>query len=375
MTPADPPHVGFFLEPILGHASHAANLERFVPAVDGIDAELVRVPFEREGLAARIPGYGNWTVRAGVRTARRFAAMHRRRRLDAAFLHTQVLAVLGQALAAPIARVPTVVSLDATPIQYDELGQSYDHAVGPRWVESLKWRLNVSCFRRAAHIVTWSDWAKRGLVDRYQAPAEKITTIAPGVDCEQWSRPDDVRHDDEPVRVLFVGGDFGRKGGPLLLGAVRTLRSEPAAPPVELHVVTRSDVPPEPGVVVHHGLGPNDPRLVQLYRDADVFALPTDGDCLPMVLAEAGAMGLPLVSTDVGAISEVVRDGETGMLVGVGDARGLTDSLRALVVEPALRAKLGAGARTLIRRDHDAATNAGRIVEILRDVAASKDRR
>ncbi len=78
---------------------------------------------------------------------------------------------------------------------------------------------------------------------------------------------------------------------------------------------------------------PNSPELIDLYHRSDVFCLPTMGDCLPMVLSEAGAAGLPLVSTAVGAISEIVRDGDTGYLVTPGDVPTLTGRLRDLVVD------------------------------------------
>ena len=59
------------------------------------------------------------------------------------------------------------MSLDATPLQYDSLGASYDHAVGPAAIERLKWRASRACLRRAAHVVAWSQWAKNGVIDGY----------------------------------------------------------------------------------------------------------------------------------------------------------------------------------------------------------------
>ena len=118
----------------------------------------------------------------------------------------------------------------------------------------------------------------------------------------------------------------------MLLEAVRRLRDAGVA--IELDLVTRDEVPDQEGVRVHHGLTPNSPPLIELYHRADVFCLPTMGDCLPMVLSEAGAVGLPLVSTDVGAISEIVRDGETGLLVPVDDVGALAAALRRLADDP-----------------------------------------
>ena len=167
------------------------------------------------------------------------------------------------------------------------------------------------------------------------------------------------------MRILFVGGDLRRKGGDLLIEAVRRLRAEDGLPDIELHLVTTAPVDDEPGVVVHRGLTSNSPALIEQYHLADVFALPTLGDCLPMVLAEAAATGLPLVSTDVGAIHEIVRQGDTGELVPAGDVDALTDALRRLVADEPLRRSYGEAALRLARSDHDARANAGRIVSIL----------
>jgi hypothetical protein len=59
----------------------------------------------------------------------------------------------------------------------------------------------------------WSEWAKLGLVQDYDVPADKITVIPPGVNVHEWLRPmPRVPHAD-PVKILFVGGDIERKGG------------------------------------------------------------------------------------------------------------------------------------------------------------------
>ena len=147
-----------------------------------------------------------------------------------------------------------------------------------------------------------------------------------------------------PVRVLFVGGDLERKGG---LRAAR--RRPPAArttASTSSSTSSRRDDVPRAGRRdrVHHGLAPEQPRRSSSCTTrADVFCLPTLGDCLPMVLSEAGAVGLPLVSTDVGAIREIVRHGETGLLVPVGDAAALAAALRRLADDAGCAGALGDG--------------------------------
>jgi glycosyltransferase involved in cell wall biosynthesis len=269
-------------------------------------------------------------------------------------------------------RIPTVVSVDATPIQYDELGAQYTHERAGRTAEGIKWRLNRNAFANAAHVISWSDWSKQSLVADYDVPASKVTVLAPGVELAKWSRPPRPIADDSVVKILFVGGDLERKGGSVLIEAVRQLRSTMphgvGLPNVELHLVTGADVADEPGIIVHRGLRPNSAELIALYHDADVFCLPTLGDCLPMVLSEAGAARLPLVATDVGALREIVQDGRTGLIVPPGSVASLVAALSRLVTDANLRRTFGDNAAALVADRFDAAKNSARIVDVLVDV-------
>lgn len=367
-TTALRPRVGFVLEQTLGHITHSANLQHLVGADPQVDAVFEAVAYEVAGWRAAIPGFGNWTVRAGIRARRAIRRLRQGGPVDALFIHTQVPAIL---VRDQLRTTPTVVSLDATPMQYDELGAHYGHDTGSGLAERLKRRANVACFARAAAIVTWADWTKEGLVASYDVPAEKITVIPPGVDYARWAAygADSPVRDGGPLRVLFVGGDLARKGGLVLLAAIRSLREDGVD--VELDLVTRDEVPAQDGVRAHHGLTPNSAPLIELYHRADVFCLPTLGDCLPMVLSEAGAVGLPLVSTDVGAIGEIVRDGDTGLLVPVDDAVALAAALRRLAEDPQLRRAMGDAARRLVEAQFDAKVNAERLVALLLDVASA----
>jgi glycosyltransferase involved in cell wall biosynthesis len=365
------PHVGFVLEQALGHVTHSTNLKRLLPRQPAISASIFEVEWDTDGLPAKVPVFkSNWTVRAGVRARRGIRRMHRDQPLDVLFIHTQVPAMLSPDW---MRRIPTVVSLDATPQQYDALGDHYDHHAAPRPVEGLKRRVHRGCFRRAAHIVSWSTWAKRGLVDDYGIDAAKVTVIPPGVLPRVWSAPRGSR-DHRGVQILFVGADAERKGGDLLLAAFRALQAERSgrseADSLQLHLVTKTPIPAGPGIVVHRDLGPNSAELVELYRTSDIFCLPTRGDCLPMALSEAGAAGLPLVSSAVAGVPEIVREGETGLLVAPGDRAGLQHALRTLIENPAMRQRLGEGACALVQTEYDAETNASRLAALLVEIAA-----
>ncbi|MEZ4714214.1 MAG: glycosyltransferase family 4 protein [Caldilineaceae bacterium] len=360
---------GFVLEQTLGHRTHTQNLLQNVPADLSVVAKWALVEEAVTGVAARIPIYkSNWTVRAGLRARRQIAALRRASRVDALFFHTQVPAIFATNW---IKKIPSVISLDATPLQYDTLGAQYQHEQGPDWLEHLKWRLNCRTYAQARHIVTWSTWTKQSLIADYCVPADKITVIPPGVNPNDWWNPRATRSLDEPLKILFVGGNLERKGGHLLLAAFRTLRQQlpNLAQTCELHLVTKDALNPEDGVTVYNNMQPNSPELKALYHRCNVFCLPTLGDCLPMVLSEAGAAGLPLISTDVGGITEILRDGETGCLTAVGRVNELVDALRLMGENPQLRLEMGRKAEILVRQQFDAQKNTALLLTILKQSA------
>jgi len=351
---------GFLLEQSLGHITHTKNLLTNVTLDPEVHAHWGLIDFEATGIAGRIPVYrSNWTVRAGMRARREVARMNRQTRLDALLFHTQVPAVLAQSW---LRKIPGIVSLDATPLQYDELGAFYKHERGPAWLENWKWRLNRDCFKSARRLVAWAEWTRHGLVRDYEVPADKITVIPPGVNVREWRRPTPRGPHADPVKILFVGGDLERKGGLQLLEAFRALRHMG----LELHLVTKDRRAPEPGVFIYNNLQANSQPLKDLYHTCDIFALPTFGDCLPMVLSEAGATGMAIISTDVAGIPEIVRNGKTGLTVPIGDTASLTQALRELATNPDLRMTLGENAIAHVTRHYDAPTNAALLLDLLK---------
>jgi glycosyltransferase involved in cell wall biosynthesis len=237
--------------------------------------------------------------------------------------------------------------------------------------ETAKTAVNRRALLAAAALVTWSRLAADSLTADYGVPASRVHVIPPGVDLQRFY-PGAEAGPDQLVRILFVGGDFARKGGHDLLAALQGL------PEAELDVVTGGDVGPIPAGVrchVHRGLRPGNPKLLALYRRADVFALPSRGDCLPQVLAEAAASGLPLVATASGAMDEVVRDGVNGFLVPVAAPADLRLALRRLVESRDLRRAMGWESLEMARREHDALANHRRIFELMAEMARVDRRR
>jgi glycosyltransferase involved in cell wall biosynthesis len=358
-----PPRVGFLMEQALGHVTYARNLQAVYETSDRrIVPAWIPVPFVADGPLDRLPGTRtNWTMRG---SARAYAALRDHGgavSFDALVFHTQTVALL-----APLAArgAPVIVSLDATPRNFDRVGAAYGHHTSPRSrAERLKTALHRIVFHQAAGLTTWSQWAKDSLRDDYGVDPERVTVIPPGVDLSLFPfgrtpRPDRA---GRPVRVLFVGGDFERKGGPLLLACMRAGLSELC----ELDIVTSRPVEPAPGVRVHTGLGPNDPGLIALYRDADIFALPTAADCLAVVLGEAMAAGLPAITTTVAAQPEAVRHGRSGLVIPPGDEAALGVALRRLILDEPLRRAMGREGRAIAEVSFDATVNARRLTDVI----------
>jgi colanic acid/amylovoran biosynthesis glycosyltransferase len=119
-------------------------------------------------------------------------------------------------------------------------------------------------------------------------------------------------------------------------------------------------------------------EVIRIVRDAAVFAAPcvvgSDGnrDGLPTVLLEAMALGTPCVSTDVTGIPEVVRDGETGLIVPQHDPESLATALERLLDSPELRTKLAHEARALIEREFDIHRNTARMRKIFAAAPAAR---
>jgi glycosyltransferase involved in cell wall biosynthesis len=343
--------------------THGQNLRKLLHDAPALEAKWLDVPFEPRGSIYHLPPMSfNWSLRGSLYARRKLLGgdwPH----LDAAFVHTMTISLLANPY---YKRVPTVISVDATPVNLDSLAGAYSHKVQPRLIEQVKRSLTRKALSLASGYVSWSEWAKQSLVSDYGVPADEVLVVAPGTDLALF-RKDTPRRDGLP-RILFVGGDFVRKGGDVLLEAFRQrLRGK-----AELHLVTGHPVPAGEGIFTYAGLPPNSAPLVDLFRNADVFALPTRADCLAVVLGEAMASSLPIVTTNVGAHSEAVVHGRTGFIVEPGDVESLADALERLVDDPSLCRSMGEQARALAEERFDAGCNALKVVEMMQSLAGGK---
>lgn len=351
--------IGFVIEQALGHVAYGMGLREALSARADVECVWMEVPFG-VGRFGRIPVLGrNWTLRGSMRARRAIAAGDRQQAFDALVIHTQTVGVFS---AGHMARIPTLLSLDATPANYDELAAVYGDRVHPGPVEAVKRSIHRSVMRRAKGFTTWSEWAKSSLVRDYGVDGEAVSVIHPGTVISKFPNPESrAARRPGPLRVLFVGGDFVRKGGDLLIDVWRqSLREQ-----IELHLVTGAAVENEANLHVYRGLKPYSPELLALYADVDVFVLPTRADCLAMVLGEAMAASLPIITTRVGAHAEAVRDGRSGFLIAKDDGIALAERLRRFVAEPNLSREMGSQSRSVGEEHFDMHKNANRIADLV----------
>jgi len=107
----------------------------------------------------------------------------------------------------------------------------------------------------------------------------------------------------------------------------------------------------------------------------DLFVLSSDWEGLPLVLIEAAALGLPTVATDVGAVSEVVREGRTGFLVPPRDLSALAEAALKILEDAEKGREFGANARACAEAEFDIARLARQTATLYRDVLAERGQR
>lgn len=209
-----------------------------------------------------------------------------------------------------------------------------------RWLE-----METAAYGRARHIFVRSQLVLDSLVSEYRLPAEKISIVGGGVNFSTLPElPAQPRFTEEPI-ALFIGKEFLRKGGDVLLQAFALVRRE--FPAARLAVVTGERIPaglPMEGVDLLPPTWERD-SLMELYRHSDVFVLPSRLETWGDVLPEAMAFGLPCIGVQSDAMGEIITGAETGLIVPPENPPALAAALLRLFREPQLRVRMGQAGR------------------------------
>lgn len=190
-------------------------------------------------------------------------------------------------------------------------------------------------------VVTFSSYAARSIAADYGVPRARIAAIGAG----PLRAPARVGFDRARYaagRLLFVGRQWERKGGPLLLEAFERVRR--AVPHATLTIAGAAIAPPRIEGVEHVGHVSN-AEISRLFATSSLFTMPARCETWGLVYSEAAAAGLPIVGFNAWAMPDIVRDGETGVLVDEQGVDALAAQLIDLLRDPDRMLAMGRAAR------------------------------
>jgi glycosyltransferase involved in cell wall biosynthesis len=183
--------------------------------------------------------------------------------------------------------------------------------------------LEQAALDRCSLAIYASDWAAQTAIAHYKVDPRKLRVVPFGPNRAEGNGAAEVeesiqRRPASPCRLLFLGVDWERKGGPLALEVARILVQQGL--PTELHIAGCD--PPlnlTPSYVVRHGFidkrNPAGAAKIDALLSATHFLLvPSRAECFGLVFVEASSMGVPSLATEVGGVPTAVRNGRNGRL-------------------------------------------------------------
>jgi glycosyltransferase involved in cell wall biosynthesis len=237
-------------------------------------------------------------------------------------------------------------------------------------------RAVVYALERAASLCSGAELVQNPedleVLARLGVPRDKLVLLGNGIDLERFhpAADEDGRRrrvrsvlgvDVDAVVVGTVGRLVRQKGFPELFAAAELLHR--AHPDVVFVVVGGSD-PDKADAISSEELAAAGRRgrivftgsrddMEDVYRGFDLFVLPSHREGFPRSAMEAAATGLPVIATDIRGCRQVVSPGKTGLLVPLHDPMRLASAIEELVVDPALRRRMGTAGRRKAEAEFD----------------------
>jgi glycosyltransferase involved in cell wall biosynthesis len=229
------------------------------------------------------------------------------------------------------------------------VGQSEAAFLTAREIEGVLER-ERRVYAGAARILTLSERLRQSFIEDFQIPEERVRTIfaGPNFDVTRIPSPSSKVRPGPPT-VLFVGRQFQRKGGDILLEAFRLLKQR--LPDARLVIVGPTDLSVDiSGVEMLGLLDKSTPdgwaALRKAYESAHVFCMPTRYEGFGISFLEAMYFGLPCVSTFTEWWQpEMIVDGETGLIVPLEDVEALCEAMLSLLTNPEKARAMGMAGR------------------------------
>ncbi|MCA9968662.1 MAG: glycosyltransferase family 4 protein [Anaerolineales bacterium] len=232
--------------------------------------------------------------------------------------------------------------------------------------------LERDAFAHASHVCTRSHLVRQSIVQDYGISPHKVSVVGGGINFARLPTPVAARDTAAPT-VLFIGKELYRKGGDLLLEAFAAARRQ--VPGARLRMVTAG---PVPACAVRAGVELIRPtweraEIARLYREADVFVLPSRLETWGDVLLEAMSFALPCIGVTGQAMEEILAHEETGLIVPAENVPALADGLVRLLRDAPLRARLGRRARQRAARQYSWAEVVRRLAACVHGVVKGDD--
>ncbi len=205
-----------------------------------------------------------------------------------------------------------------------------------RWSLAYEQRL----YDRVDLIFCMSEQLRQSFLSDFGQAPDKVVTVGAGANVAVAEPPE---RDYAPPRFLFVGKQWERKGGPVVLRAFARLRGE--VPDARLVIAGPASLSvDQPGVEMLGRVSREDGApgsMPDQYRRATAFVMPSLYEPLGVAVLEAMAAGLPCIGSTGGALPELIEEGVTGFLVPPGDEEALLARMRELAMTPDLCHTLG----------------------------------
>ena len=245
-----------------------------------------------------------------------------------------------------------MLNLQTSGIYHTDFPQYIRILTEDSFLESVAWRYMHWFYGQLDTVFVNSEEYRQSWIKRGFDPA-KLKIFPRGLDTELFhpTRRDPAFFEkfgmqNGDVRLLYVGRVSREKDLDLLAAAYRRLRDEKL--PVQLYVVGHGPYSEEfskslPEAFFTGYLTGKD--LAAAYASADIFVFPSTTDTFGNVIIEAQASGMPVIVSDSGGPKELVTENETGLITKSHDVDDLVRAIRALVVDPALRQRMGNRAR------------------------------
>ncbi len=372
----------FVVEYALGHRTHARFLEQHLAEDERFDASVMRLP--RPGRLAdflahlQVPpihrlgldGWVWWLMQYKRHQLLRSwkSSGQNPANLDLLYIHTQTAAA---ALLDVPTTVPAVVSIDLT----WKLAFRESRYFGKSPAFLPVYGLEKAIYERADLVVSFSDWAAQSVIEDYKIPASKVQVVRNGVTLPppavQPAAATSPNGASEPpmMRLGFVGNQFQRKGGDLLL----RLHQDRFADRAHLTIVSNDAPKPEKlgdlRNVEFLSEVPWDELMSKVVPGFDLFVFPSRFDYSPYAVIEAMTAGVPVIATRVGSVPEMIEDGYNGFLVNPGSQAQLADRIEwALANRDALPA-MGERGRQRAAAAYAAEKNYPYLIDVLYSVA------